>query len=153
MLDRLKAFLSDSREAAPAGLGGDDLHRAAAALLAEAAITDGEIDAGERRAIAEALAVRFELPPAEAERLLERAAEQAAHHVELYGMARELKDGLDYEGRLALIEDLWEVVYADGVLHDHEANLMRRVAGLLYVSDRDSGSARKRVLSRLGMEE
>lgn len=152
MLDRLKAILSARPDEAPAA-SGDDLHRAAAALLAEAAIMDGAIDAEERTAIAAVLAERFDLPPATAETLLAEAAEQAAHHVELYGMARRLKDGLDSEGRVALIEDLWEVVYADGRLHDHEASLMRRVAGLLYVSDRDSGSARKRALTRLGLED
>jgi len=46
----------------------------------------------------------------------------------------------------------WEVAYADGELHDFEANLLRRLAGLLYIEDRDSGMARKRVLDRLGLE-
>jgi uncharacterized tellurite resistance protein B-like protein len=47
-----------------------------------------------------------------------------------------------------MIEMLWEVVYADGELHSYEANLMRRLGGLLYVSERDRGAARKRVLAR-----
>jgi uncharacterized tellurite resistance protein B-like protein len=51
-----------------------------------------------------------------------------------------------------MIEMLWEVVYADGRLDDYEANLMRRIAGLIYVSDGESGSARKRVLDRLGLD-
>ena len=46
---------------------------------------------------------------------------------------------------------LWEVAYADGELHDYEANLMRRVTGLLFVSDQESGEARKRALERLGL--
>ena len=37
--------------------------------------------------------------------------------------------------------------------HDYEANLVRRVAGLLYVQDRESGRARKRVLERLNLDE
>ncbi|SMF38406.1 Uncharacterized conserved protein, tellurite resistance protein B (TerB) family [Tistlia consotensis] len=152
MLERLKAILTARPDEAPTGLRSR-LHRAAAALLAEAAIMDGRIDGEERRVIAASLARRFDLSQGDAEALLDRAAAQAADQVELYGMARQLKDGLDQEGRIALIEDLWEVVYADGKLHDHEASLMRRVAGLLYVSDRDSGSARKRVLSRLGLED
>jgi uncharacterized tellurite resistance protein B-like protein len=41
------------------------------------------------------------------------------------------------------------VVYADGELHHYEANLMRRLAGLLQVSDRDAGTARKRARKRL----
>jgi len=44
---------------------------------------------------------------------------------------------------------LWEVVYADGELHHYEANLMRRLAGLLQVSDREVGAARKRARERL----
>jgi uncharacterized tellurite resistance protein B-like protein len=46
---------------------------------------------------------------------------------------------------------LWEVAYADGILHDYEASLLRRVTGLLYVSDKASGAARLRVLARLGL--
>jgi len=47
---------------------------------------------------------------------------------------------------------LWEVVYADGHLDDYESNLLRRVAGLIHVSDRERGDARRRVLDRLGVD-
>ena len=57
------------------------------------------------------------------------------------------------EERVGILELLWEVVYADGQLHDYEASLLRRVAGLLYVSDRESGEARLRVMGRLGTEQ
>jgi len=49
------------------------------------------------------------------------------------------------------VEMLWEVAYADGVLHEFEAQLMRRLAGLMFVDDRDSGLARKRTLDKLGL--
>ena len=52
--------------------------------------------------------------------------------------------------RIDLMEMLWEVVYADGRLDEYEANLLRRIAGLIHVGDGDSGAARKRVLARLG---
>jgi uncharacterized tellurite resistance protein B-like protein len=68
-----------------------------------------------------------------------------------YKQSRTLKDALDYEDRVDLMEMLWEVVYADGVLDDMEANMMRRVAGLLYVDDVDSGTARKRAMAKLGL--
>ena len=48
-----------------------------------------------------------------------------------------------------MIEMLWEVALADGDIHHYESNLVRRVAGLLYVPDPESGAARKRVLQRL----
>ena len=43
---------------------------------------------------------------------------------------------------------MWEVAFADGIIHDFEENLIRRVAGLIYVSDRDRGEAKKRVRAR-----
>ena len=43
-----------------------------------------------------------------------------------------------------MIEMLWEVIYSDDVLDDFEINMMRRVGGLLYVSDRENGDAKKR---------
>ncbi len=55
--------------------------------------------------------------------------------------------------RVTVIEMLWEVAYADGILHDYEANLVRRVGGLLFVPDHDTGEARKRVLARLGLSD
>ena len=46
---------------------------------------------------------------------------------------------------------LWEVVFADGKADAFEQNLIQRVAGLIFVSDRDRGLARKRVIDRLGI--
>jgi uncharacterized tellurite resistance protein B-like protein len=45
---------------------------------------------------------------------------------------------------------LWDVAYSDGVLTGDEDGLIRRVAGLIYVSDRDRGDAKLRVRERLG---
>ena len=71
---------------------------------------------------------------------------------EWHGFTRAIKDGFSHAERVQLIEMMWEVAYADGALHDYEASLLRRVTGLLYVSDRESGEARKRVLARLGLQ-
>ena len=60
-----------------------------------------------------------------------------------------MRDALDESERIALMEMLWQLVYSDGELHDFEATLMRRLAGLLFVDDRQSGAARKRALEKL----
>jgi uncharacterized tellurite resistance protein B-like protein len=128
------------------------LQVAAAALLVEAAQMDADFDAVERTKILELVRARFELSEAEAQSLLELAGDKVANASQLYGFTRVVKDNFDHEERVELIEMLWEVVYADGTLHDLEASLMRRVAGLIYVPDRESGAARKRALSKLGLE-
>ena len=97
------------------------------------------------------LRTRFELSETEAESLVELARQEAADSSQLYGFTRVVKDHFSHEERVELVEMLWQVVYADGQKHDHEASLMRRVAGLIFVSDRECGSARKRALIKLGM--
>lgn len=46
---------------------------------------------------------------------------------------------------------LWQIVLSDGVVDDYEANLLRRVAGLIYITDQDAGSARKAAEAALGL--
>lgn len=147
-----------------AGLGGDasaapatpppreELAAATALLLAEAASLDGEFDEGEEQVIADLLVRRFDLSDGEAADVVADARAGVDENVELFGLTRVIKSHLEPDQRVAVIEMLWEVVYADGALHDFEANLARRVAGLLHLSDRDTGAARKRVLARLEVD-
>ena len=111
---------------------------------------DAEFGAAERAKIGELVRDRLGLEEAEANALLRAATEKVEQSVEMYGLTRVIKNAFSPEERTEMMEMLWEVAYADGALHDLEASLMRRLAGLLHVSDRDSGLARRRVLARLG---
>jgi len=153
MLARLKTFMSRLEAGgAPAAAPKDELATTVAVLLARAATLDGAFDAEERAVVARHLCDRFAVSREEIDRTLEEAVTSADEMVDLYGLIRTVKDRLDEEGRIELMEALWEVVYADGELHEYEAQLMRRLSGLLYVTDRESGAARKRALSKLGLD-
>jgi len=149
MIERIRKLILGGGAPTNDAVDAVDAEAAAAALLVEAALIDGEFDDAERRTISELLAERFELSARDVEALILEAEATSSRAVELYGFARRAKDAFDHEGRVELIEMLWQVVYADGVVHDYEANLVRRLNGLLHVSDRESGEARKRVLERL----
>ncbi len=156
MINRIKNLFSDAgrrREAAPAHHTADELHLAAAALLVEAARLDDRFDPVEWETIRRLVQRRFALSEEEAKTLVETANQEAERAVELYRFARIIKDRFDHAERLEMIEMLWEVVYADGTVDHYEANLLRRVAGLIYVSDRECGGARKRVQVRLGVAQ
>ena len=149
MIDRIKillrsADLDDARQTEP-----DAPKLAAAALLVEAACMDGHFDGDERDAVCAALGAHFGLSESEAGTLIEEA--EAVHHeaTDLHRFTRAINDRYDHGNRLAVMEMLWEVVYADGRLHAYEANLIRRVGGLLHITDRERGEARKRVLARV----
>ena len=122
-------------------------------LLVEAAKTDGGIDEEERHVIAHIMAEHFALDEEEMNSLFEEAVIAANERVDIHSLTRRLRDLTDYEDRLAMLELIWMVVLADEHLDHIEASLMRRLAGLLYIEDVDSGKAAKAAKARLGLAE
>ncbi|MBO88471.1 MAG: hypothetical protein CMP14_03030 [Rickettsiales bacterium] len=152
MISGLKKLLfgndDDAEAVAPGAHADPALHHAAAGLLVEAALLDGDYHDEEKQRIEILLRERFELEQSATSKLMAAAEEAAADRVELHTITKTVRNHFSEEERVKMIEMLWEVVYADGGLDDFEANMMRSVTGLLYVSDRESGDARKRVLAR-----
>jgi uncharacterized tellurite resistance protein B-like protein len=151
MLDRIRRLLTgQSSEAQSVAHSFEERQLAAAALMVEAATMDDRFDADERVRIGQLVQDRFGLSADEAADLIAEAEQAVSASVQWHGFTSAIKDGFDHAERVELIEMLWEVAYADNELHDYEASLLRRIAGLLYVTDRESGEARKRVLARSG---
>ena len=153
MFARLKQLMSETTSTADEQVphSFEEKQLAAAALMVEAARLDNDFDQAERGRIEVMLQHHFALSSDEAKALLEAGEEASDDSIQWQGFTRSIKDGFDQDERIAIIEMLWEVAYADGELHDYEASLIRRVTGLLYVPDRESGEARKRVRTRLGL--
>jgi uncharacterized tellurite resistance protein B-like protein len=153
MFARLKQLLTEPSPSpgSPRKHSFEERQLAAAALMVEAAKLDDDFDVEERVRIEALLKDHFALNETEAADLLEAGEQASDDSIEWQGFTRKIKDGFEPDERVSLIELLWEVAYADGMLHDYEASLIRRITGLLYVSDRESGEARKRVLARLGI--
>ena len=153
MIDRIKALiLGDSASGGDCGNGADDLQVAAVALLVESAVMDGDFDESERSVIAGLISERFGLDGEAAEALIIAGEEALQQSHQLYAFTRVIKQGFEVDDRVEMIEMLWDVACADGEVHDFEANLVRRVAGLIHVSDRDSGEARKRAMGRRNIQ-
>lgn len=149
MISKIKSFLFEKQGATDAAKhSAEELHIAAAALLLEAGMLDGELAETERAETARLVRARFELSEEETALIMEDAEARAANAVDIHQFLRVLVANFDHEEQVQLIEMLWEVVYADGVVHDYEANLVRRVTGMTGVSDRESGAARKRAQAK-----
>jgi len=146
MLDRIRKFLIAPENAAPAP---DELQTAVAVLLIEAARMDDHFDEAERSAIERLLAERFDLSPEATRELITLAEDKAERSHQYHPFTRMTVERMDPKQRVQLIEMLWEVAYADGVVDPDEEVLVRRIAGLIYVSDEDRVGARHRVLKRL----
>ena len=118
------------------------------ALLIHAAKIDDNYTDVEKEIIKKALISLNAITPNEAEELLKKAEKIEQESNQIVAFTREIKKN-SMEFRLKIIEILWKIVYSDGSSDSYESNLIRRVCGLLYVSDRDSGMIKLKVKNSL----
>ena len=120
------------------------LQLATAALLLEISRSDSSIQKEELELIQDRLKERFNLNEDEIEALVDRAGSEVEKSVSLYEFTRPLKEQLSDQERAHIIELLWEVAFADGVLDKYEEFYVRKIADLLYVSQKDYIQAKHR---------
>lgn len=120
----------------------DDQQMAIAVLLVEGAKADEVFAPGERAIIEHFLAETFELDATGAATLCTEAETVQADAVDLHRFTKQVKE-LPAEEKIAFIQALWRIVLSDGDKDAYEDALIRRICGLIYVTDRESGDARK----------
>ena len=113
-------------------------------LMIEAANTDGEVTQEELNKISHSLVNVFKEDPQAVEVSLTKAFENKDNSKSLYYYTSKLNKTYSNENKIKLIEVLWAIILADNQIHDFETNLIRRLAGLLYISDVECGNAKIR---------
>ena len=121
------------------------LRFATAILLVEVARADFTEAVAEEATIRALLEKSFDLTAEETALLVEEARAKADHVTSLQGFTRELHENLTVPEKHHIVEMLWRVALADERLDKHEDHLVRKIAGLLYVSHRDLIRIRNRV--------
>ena len=142
----IREFTEDEK-AAP--VGDSEWAALMASLLVEAAMADGELDDDERSQITRILAAQPTIDAGAVDGLIDTALSWHAERIEIHALTRSIRAETEAEDRIAIVEMAWMVVLADGEVHEYEAQLMRRLAGLLYVDDIESGRAAKRARIRV----
>ena len=117
-------------------------------LMIEAAYTDGQISDDELDKIKLSLINIFEEDQNDVNVALNEAINNKDNTKSLYHYTSYINKNFSDDKKLLLIEALWEIVLSDGKIHDYESNLIRRLSGLLYISDIKSGNARKKALDK-----
>ena len=141
----LKDILNAFKSTAPPTLRMEDASLAMAALLVRLARSDEDYDGSEKILINKMLQFRYNLALDKAEALRIEAEELESKAPDTVRFTRLIKDSVPYEDRQSVIRDFWEIVLADGERHKEESSLMRLIAKLLGVNDRDSAIARQSV--------
>ena len=115
-----------------------------AALLIHAAKIDDNYTIPEKNIIRRALENLNAISSKEAEELLKEAEKKEQESNQIVEFTKEIKKN-SMEFRIKIIEILWKIVYSDGTTDNYESNLIRRVCGLLYISDKDNGIIKLKV--------
>ncbi len=155
MLDEIKRLFAELKSGGKhtSHFDSNDYRVAAAALLVHVATLDGDVSAAARGKLRDLLKAQFSLTDELTDELIEAAIAADQEAVDFYHFTSLLMRILDEQGRLRIVEMLWEIAFVDGPASEFEDNVMWRVADLLAISPHDRIALRQRVASgRSGTE-
>ena len=115
-----------------------------ASLLIHAAKIDENYTSAEKNIISKAIVDLYKINLDEAAKLIELSVKKEEESNQIVEFTREIKK-YPMKFRLKIIEIIWKIVYSDGTNDHYESNLIRRICGLLYVSDKDSGIIKRKI--------
>ena len=114
---------------------------------------DGQADGIEINTLRQILQDGFSLSEDETQELMTLADTLESEANDLYRWTKVINAHYELPQKIVLVEKLWMVVLSDGRLDDYEANLLRRISGLIHVPDIETGAARQRAATNLGLNK
>ena len=131
----------------------DDLKLAAATLMFEMVRSDGKVAQTEIAAMGEILRQQFSIPPEDIDEMIELAQNTSDNSVSMQGFTSKICGKWDNAKRVKLLEYLWVIALADQSVDAHERHLMRKVAGLLYMTEIQIVQAKENATAHLGLDD
>jgi uncharacterized tellurite resistance protein B-like protein len=150
MLQEIKRLFAEISGGAKSGshFDGDDYRVAAAALLVHVATLEGDLTDAARTKLRTLLKSQFSLDEGLTDELVEAAVMADHEAVDFFHFTHLLMRTLNEDGRLRVVEMLWEMAFIDGDVSEFEDNVMWRVADLLAISPQDRIALRQRVAAK-----
>lgn len=138
MFSKIKDFLSTQFSANTETIDEKTgIELSCAILMIDIALADTNFHQEERRLISVLLSNTFEIDQTTIDELILNAEKRLEQSVSLHNFTRLLNEELEQEDKISVIENLWRVAYADGVLDKYEEYYIRKIADLLYISHKD----------------
>ena len=136
MISKIKGFFAKNvLESDDASVKSEQL--AAAALLVEVMVIDGNLDEQELASISQTLCQILELSSDQVDELILLSRDEVSEATSLYQFTREINTHFSADQKMKLLTAMWRVAYADGQLDKHEEGIIRRVADLLHILHSD----------------
>ena len=152
MIDGIRDFFNQmiAPAATTPGTGSQHaLHVATAALLLEMMRMDSTVTDEETAIVTRVLQTRFGLTAKELDTLLRFATEEAKQATDYFQFTSLINKHFRQEQKIEVVENLWQVAFADGHLDAHEQHFMRKIADLLYISHADYVAAKQRAREKI----
>ncbi len=143
-------LMQNSREEHHIPSEEDELQLATCMLLLETAQADGKIQPQEELQIQTVIRKRFSLSEAESNKLIEQARKLQTESLDIYPVATLINRHWSTEEKCRLLENIWQIVYADGILDQHEDHLMHKLGTLLHLSHRQLIDAKLQAKKSIG---
>jgi len=123
------------------------IEEAVVVLLLRAASIDGKKDEQEIEAIKRLIIKQFNYDEEKASMLITSASEKEENSADLFEWSKIINDHYDLDSKKIVFSMMCEIICADGLIDPFESNLIRRLSGLLYISDKDAGAIKKKVMN------
>ena len=123
------------------------IEEAVAVLLLRAANIDGKKDEKEIEAIKKLIIKQFNYDEEKADIIISKASEKEENSSDLFEWSKIINDNYDLDSKKIVFSMMCEIICADGLIDPFESNLIRRLSGLLYISDKDAGAIKKKVMN------
>ena len=132
-------------------LSSSVIEEAVVVLLLRAANIDGKKDEQEIGAIKRLIIQQFNYDEEKADILITSASEKEESSADLFEWSKIINDHYDLDSKKIVFSMMCEIICADGLIDPFESNLIRRLSGLLYISDKDAGAIKKKVMNNKDM--
>jgi uncharacterized tellurite resistance protein B-like protein len=146
MFDKLKSIFDKKIEEENEQF--DTVQIAISTLMIQTAVYDGIFDEKEKSEILELIKKYFELTEGQKLSLFKIAMKVNDNSNDMQQFTRVLNTNLSEDEKLNIIEMLWKIIISDGHIDDYENALIRKISGLLYISDRDVGRIKKKLIEQ-----
>jgi uncharacterized tellurite resistance protein B-like protein len=132
-------------------LNSSVIEEAVVVLLLRAANIDGKKDEQEIEAIKRLIIQQFNYDEEKADILITSASKKEESSADLFEWSKIINDHYDLDSKKIVFSMMCEIICADGLIDPFESNLIRRLSGLLYISDKDAGAIKKKVMNNKDM--
>lgn len=151
MIAKIERFVKqffDEQISEPDNIDEHALMIATAVLFLEIAYADFTIKPDEEKHMQDTLSTFFNIPDNEVVELIEVAKEKRLKRQDIWLFSNLINEKFERSQKMWILEHLWKLIYADGVVDKYEDHLIRKIATLVGLSHQEMIQAKIKAMEQ-----